>query len=85
MVIPGSSGSLQMLDHCDLCAIGQCLSEGNSNDESNKGGDMPSWLFKEESNREETKKGDPKMKPVQLKKNDNHAVQEGTIVLLDQF
>ena len=35
---------------------------------------MPNWMFKEESNREETKKRDPK--------NDNHAsqdVQEGTM------
>ena len=26
MVIPGSSGSLQMVDHTDRCVIGQCLS-----------------------------------------------------------
>ena len=44
---------------------------------------MPSWMFKKESNRGKTKKGDSKKKPAQLKKNDNHAtqdvkVQEGT-------
>ena len=31
-------------------------SAGNNNDGDNQGGDMPSWMFKEESNREETKK-----------------------------
>ena len=44
---------------------------------------MPSWMFKEESNREETKNRDSKKKPAQLKKNVNYAkqdvkVQEGT-------
>ena len=56
---------------------------GNYNDNDNQGGEMPSWMFKDESNREETKNRDSKKKPAQLKKNDNHAtqdvkVQEGT-------
>ena len=58
-------------------------SGGNNNDDDNQGGDMPSWVFKEVSNRGKTKKGDSKKKPTQLKKIDNHAtqdvkVQEGT-------
>ena len=45
---------------------------------------MPSWMFKEESNRKETKNRDSKKKPAQLKKNVNHAkqdvkVQDGTV------
>ena len=44
---------------------------------------MPSWMFKEETNRGKTKNRDSKKKPVQIKKNDNRAtpdvrVQEGT-------
>ena len=58
-------------------------SGGNNNDDDNQGGDMPSWMFKEESNRGKIKKRDWKKKPAQLKKNDYHAtqdvkVQEGT-------
>ena len=51
-------------------------SGGNNNDNDNKGGDMPSWMFNEESNRKETKNRDSKKKPVQTKKNDNHATQD---------
>ena len=103
MVIPGSSGSLQMVDHtlidvplanvyldslfykrhCKAMCVssrvypviignvrGACqilpdpdrkvedqretqarTSGGNNNDDDNQGGDMPSWVFKEESNR----------------------------------
>ena len=36
---------------------------------------MPSWMFKEDSNREETKNRDSKKKPAQLK-NDNCATQD---------
>ena len=44
---------------------------------------MPSWIFKEEFNRGETKNRDSKKKPVQIKKNNNRTtqdvkVQEGT-------
>ena len=58
-------------------------SEGNNNEDKNQGGDMPSWMFKEESNRGKTKNRDSKKKPSQIKKNDNHAtedikVQDGT-------
>ena len=57
----------------------------NNNYDDNKGGDMPSWMFKEESNRGKTKKGDLKKNPDQLKKNDKRAthdvkVQEGNCV-----
>ena len=59
------------------------ISGGNCNDDDNQGGDMPSWLFKVESNRGETEKGDSKKKPAQISKKDNCAtqdvkVQEGT-------
>ena len=106
MVIPGSSGSLQMVDHtlinvplanvyldsryykghCKVMCVSspvypviignvrgasQMLPEpnwradnqkearvrtsgGNNNDDDNQGGDMPSWMFKEESNRGKT-------------------------------
>ena len=47
----------------------------NNNDDDNQGGNMPSWMFKEESNRKETKNRDSK-KPAQLKKNDNNATQD---------
>ena len=135
MVIPGSSGSLQMVDHTLIdvplvnvyldspyyqghCKV-MCVSSpvypvitgnvrgarqmlpnpnwkaqdqrearartggGNNNDDDNQGGDMSSWMFREESNRGETKNRDSKKKPAQIKKNDNHAtedikVQEGT-------
>ena len=57
-------------------------SGGNINDDDNQGGDMSGWMFKE-SNRGETKKGDSKKKPAQIKKDDNQntqdvKVQEGT-------
>ena len=37
---------------------------------------MPSWMFKEESNKGKTKNRDSKKKPAQIKKNDNHAAQD---------
>ena len=49
---------------------------GNNNDDDNQGGDMPSWMFKEESNRGETKTRDSKKKPAQIEKNNNHATQD---------
>ena len=56
---------------------------GNNNEDDIQGGDMPSWMFKEESNRRKTKNRGSKKKPAQIKKSDNHAtqdikVQEGT-------
>ena len=55
-----------------------------TSDDDNQGDDMPSWIFKDESNREETKNRDSKKKPAQLKKTDNHLhkmskFQEGTL------
>ena len=46
------------------------ISRGNNNHDDAQGGDMPSWMYKEESNRRETKKialkkGDLKKKSVQ--------------------
>ena len=41
---------------------------GNKYDDDNQGGVMPSWMVKEESNREENKNRDLKKKPAQLKK-----------------
>ena len=48
----------------------------NNNGIDNQSGDMPSWVFKEESNREETEHIDSKKNSAQLKKNHNHATQE---------
>ena len=77
-------GACQMLPETDWKAEDQRRSRartsvGNNNDDDNQGGDMPSWMFKEESNREETKNRDSKKKPAKIKKNDSHAtqVQEG--------
>ena len=47
----------------------------NNNGMDNQSGDMPSWVFREESNREETEHIDSKKNSAQLKKNDNHATQ----------
>ena len=51
-------------------------SVGNNNDNDNQGGDMPSWMLKEGSNREEIKNRDSKKKPAKLEKNDNRATQD---------
>ena len=120
MVIPGRSGSLQVVDHTmidvplanvyldspyykghcmypviignvrDTCQMLPDLnwkaynqkvawvrtSGGNNNDDDNQGGDMPSWMFKEESNRGKTKNRDSKKKPSQIKNNDNCATED---------
>ena len=127
MVIPGSSGSLQMVDHtlidvplanvyldspyykghCKVICVsspiypviignvrsaGQMLPDpdwkaenqreahsrtsGGNNDDDNQDGDMPSWMFIEESNRAATNTRDSKKKPAQIKKNGNHATQD---------
>ena len=52
------------------------ISRGNNNDDDNQGGDMPSWMLKEESNRGKTQNRDSKKKSAQVKKNDNHATQD---------
>ena len=51
-------------------------SGGNNDDVDNHGGDMPSWMFKEESNRGKTKNRNSKKKPSQIKKNDNRATED---------
>ena len=51
-------------------------SGGNNNDDDNQGGDMPSWMFKEESNRGEIKNRDSKKKPAQTNKNDDRPTQD---------
>ena len=81
-------GAHQMLPDPDWKAEDQRgararTSGGNNKDDDNQGGDMPSWMFNEESNIGEIKKRDSKRKPAQLKKDDNHVtqdvkVQEGT-------
>ena len=128
MVIPGSSGSLQMVDHSlidvpflnvyldsrdykghykvmcvsspvypvifgnvrgarqmlpapdwkaeDQKGARAMTSGGNNNDDDNQGCDMPSWMFKEESIRGETKTRNSRKKPAQTKKNDNRATQD---------
>ena len=49
-------------------------SGGNNNDDDNQGGDMPSWMFKEEFNRGKTKNRDSK--PAQIKRDDNGATED---------
>ena len=44
-----------------------------SNDDNNQGDDMPSWIFKEETNRGETKN---KVSKKKFKKNGNRATQD---------
>ena len=98
VIIGNVRGACQMLPDPDWKAEDQReartrTSGGNNNDNDNQGGDMPSWMFKEVSNRGKTKKGDLKKKPAQLKKIDNHATQDVIVkkspqkksVLLDQF
>ena len=50
-------------------------SGGNSNDNDDQGGDMPTGCSKR-SPIEKTKKGDSNKKPAQLKKNDRRATQD---------
>ena len=128
IVIPGSSGSLQMVDHtlinvplakvyldspyckghCKVMYVSSPVypviignvrgarqmlpdqdwkdgnqtearartSGGNNNDDDNQGGDMPSWMFREESNRGKTKYRDSEKNPAQIKKNDNRATED---------
>ena len=62
-IIGNVRGARQMLPDPDLKTEDQrgaqaTTSSGNSKDNDNQGSDMPSWMFKEECNRQETKKGD---------------------------
>ena len=88
-IIGNVRGARQMLPDPDSKADNQReararTSGNNNNDNDNQDGDMPSWVFKEESNRGKTKNRDLKKKPSQMKKNDYRATEEGTSVLLDQ-
>ena len=89
MIIGNVRGAHQMLPNPDWKAVDQRESQarssvGNNNGDDNQGGDMPCWMSKEESNREETKNRDSKKKLkedskkmlAQLKKNANHATQD---------
>ena len=81
VIIGNVRGASQMLPDPDWKAEDQReaqagTSGGNNNDDDNQGGDMHSWLFKEESNRGKTKYRDSKKKPAQMKKNDNHAIED---------
>ena len=88
MIIGNVRSARQMLPDQDWKAEDQReararTSGRNNNDGDNQGGDMPSSMFREESNRGKTKYKDSKKEPVQIKKNDNYAtqdvrVQEGT-------
>ena len=88
MIIGNVKGAPQMLPDPDWKAEDQReaqagTSGGNNNGDDNKGGNMPSWMIKEESNRGETKNRGSKKKLAQIKKNGNRAtqdvkVQEGT-------
>ena len=86
VIIGNVRGARQMLPDPDWKAEDQREARartngGNNNDDDNQGGDMPSWMFKDESNREKTKI--ETQRRSQIKKNDNRAsqdvkVQEGT-------
>ena len=88
VIIGNVKGAPQMLPDPDWKAEDQReaqagTSGGNNNGDDNKGGNMPSWMIKEESNRGETKNRGSKKKLAQIKKNGNRAtqdvkVQEGT-------
>ena len=74
-------GARQMLPDPDWKADNQReaqakTSGGNNNNDDNQGCDMPSWMFREESNRGKTKYRDPKKKPAQIEKKDNHVTED---------
>ena len=81
VIIGNIRAARQMLPDPDWKAEDQrndraITSGGNNNDNDNQGGDMPRWMFKEESNRGKTRDRDSKKKPAQIKKNDNYATQD---------
>ena len=80
VIISNVRGARQMLPDPDWKAEEQReararTSGGNNDDNDNQGGDMPSWMFKEESKRK-TKIRDSKKKLAQIKKNDNCATED---------
>ena len=81
VIIVNVRGASQMLPDPDWKTEDQrearaWTSPGNNKDDDNQGGHMPSWMFKEESNRGKIKNRDPKKKPAQIKKNDNCAADD---------
>ena len=81
VIIGNVRGERQMLPDPDWKAEDQReararTSGGNNDDNDNQDGDMPSWMFKEESNRGKTKNRDSKKKPAQIKKNDNRTTED---------
>ena len=81
VIIGNVRGTRQMLPDPDWKAEDQIeararTSGGNNDDDDSQGGDMPSWMFKEESNRGKTKNRDSKKKPAQIRKNYNHATED---------
>ena len=81
MIIGNVRGACQMLPDPCWKADNQReararTSGGNNDDNDNQGGHMPSWMFKEESNRGKTKNRDSKNKPAQIRKNDNCATED---------
>ena len=81
-------GACQMLPDPDWKAEDQRevrarFSGGNTNDDDNQGGDMPIWMFKEESNRGKLRTETQRRSQPRSKRMNNHAakdikVQEGT-------
>ena len=72
-VLPDSDWNVE-----DQLGVRARTSGGNNDNDDDQGGDMPSCIFKEKSNREETKmsplrKGDSEKKTVQPKGNDKRA------------
>ena len=82
IVIPGSSGSLQMADHTliDVPQPGvRARTSGGNKDkdnDGNQGGDIPAWMFKRSNQKTEKsalKERDSKKKPARPKKNYDRA------------
>ena len=68
VIIGNVRGARQMLPDPDWKAEDQIevrarTSGGNNDDDDSQGGDMPSWMFKEESNRGKTKNRDSRSQP----------------------
>ena len=98
VIIGNMSGARQMLPDPDWKAEDQReararTSGGNNIDDDNQGGDMLSWMFKEESNRGKTKNRHSKKKPARsrrmitalLKKLKSKKAPQKESVLLNQF
>ena len=80
VIIDNVRGARQMLPDPDWKAEdqreAQARTNGDNNDDNDNQGDMPSWMFREETNRGKTKNRDSKRKPAQIKKNDNRATED---------